>query len=49
MIFDDLSRGFDDFRRNSRIFQHFEVIYYLIVDDFSRQKYRDAGGIDPDV
>jgi len=49
MIFDDLSRGFDDFRRNPRFFQHFEVIFYLLGDSFARQKKRYAGGIDPNV
>ena len=49
MIFDDLSRGFDDFWRNPRIFQHFEVIFYLLGDPFAGQKQGNAGGIDPNV
>ena len=49
MIFDDLSRGFDDFRRNPRIFQHFEVIFYLLGEPLSREEQGNAGGVDPDV
>ena len=49
MIFDDLSRGFDDFWRNPRIFQHFEVIFYLVGDHLARQKQGDPRGIHPDV
>ena len=49
MIFDDLSRGFDDFWRNPRIFQHFEVFFYLLGDHFTGQKERYSGGIDPKI
>ena len=49
MIFDDLSRGFDDFWRNPRIFQHFEVIFYLLGDALAGQKERNSRGIDPKV
>ena len=49
MIFARLSRGFDDFWRNPRIFQHFEVIFYLLGDSFAGQKQGNAGGIDPNV
>ena len=49
MIFVDLSRGFDDFWRNPRIFQHFEVIFYLLGNSFAGQEKRYSGGIDPNV
>ena len=49
MIFARLSRGFDDFWRNPRIFQHFEVIFYLLGDSFTGQKQGNTGGIDPNV
>ena len=49
MIFDDLSRGFDDFWRNPRNFQYFEVIFYLLGNSFAGQEKRYSGGIDPNV
>ena len=49
MIFGRLSRGFDDFRRNPRIFQHFKVIFYLLGDPLAREEQGNTRGIDPKV